>query len=176
MIKFRTVNSNMSPESQSSCDLSKNSSLKYERETNIRTIFNCWLHYFQARKWGLQMLIRMTFSEKVFFRHLILFFTGLIVSLTLLDTFISDTRAFIEFRTNILRKVNFTNFNNKKGSEKLWIPNYIHYIRLQQPEIRYFQVFFSFLLQLCSLVWVLVTQGKHTMKLICLSVINFKSP
>ena len=116
MIHLRTVNSIMSSDLQCSCDLSNNNSLKYERETNLRTILNGWLQYFQARKWGLQMLIRMTFSEKVFFRHLILFSTGLIVSLTLLDPLISDTRAFIEFRTNILRKVNFTNFNNKKGS------------------------------------------------------------
>ena len=144
MIQFRTVNSIMSSDFQCSCDLSNNSALKYERETNLRTILNGWLQYFHARKWGLQMLIRMTFSEKVFFRHLILFSTGLIVSLTLLDPLISDTRAFIEFRTNILRKINFTNFDNKKGSEKLLIPNYIHYIRLQQPEIRYYQVFLNF--------------------------------
>jgi len=105
----------------------------------MRTILKYWLQYFQTRRWGLQMLIRMTFSEKVFFRHLIVFCVGLILSLTILDPHISDTRAFIEFRTNILRKVNFTNFDNQKGSNKLLIPNYIHYIRLEQPEIRFFE-------------------------------------
>ena len=136
MIQFGTINSIMSVECN--CELSNNNFVKYERETNLRTILKHWLQYFQARKWGLQMLIRMTFSEKVFFRHLIVFCLGLITSLTLLDPHISDTRAFIEFRTNILRKVNFTNFDNNKGSEKLLIPNYIHYIRLEQPEIRYY--------------------------------------
>ena len=138
MIQFGTINSIMSVEFQCNCELSNNNFVKYERETNLRTILKHWLQYFQARKWGLQMLIRMTFSEKVFFRHLIVFCLGLITSLPLLDPHISDTRAFIEFRTNILRKVNFTNFDNNKGSEKLLIPNYIHYIRLEQPEIRYY--------------------------------------
>ena len=128
----------MSSDLQCSCELDNNNFMKCEKDTNIRTIMKYWLQYFQTRRWGLQMLIRMTFSEKVFFRHLIVFCVGLILSLTILDPHISDTRAFIEFRTNILRKVNFTNFDNQKGSNKLLIPNYIHYIRLEQPEIRCF--------------------------------------
>ena len=82
------------------------------------------------------MLIRMNFCNKVFFRHLIALCVGLILSLSLCDYYISDTRAFIEFRTDILRTVNFTNFDNERGSDKPVIPNYIHYIRLEQPEIR----------------------------------------
>ena len=137
MIQFRTVNSIMSPDFNCSCDLTNNNYVKRDRETDIRTILKSWLQYLQTRRWGLQMMIRMTFSEKIFFRHLIVFCVGLTLSLDQLVPLISDTRAFIEFRTNILRKVNFTNFDNVKGSDKLLIPNYIHYIRLEQPEIRY---------------------------------------
>ena len=138
MIQLRTINSIMSLDLQCNCELGNNNYMKCETDTNMRTILKYWLQYFQTRRWGLQMLIRMTFSEKVFFRHLIVFCVGLILSLTILDPHISDTRAFIEFRTNILRKVNFTNFDNQKGSNKLLIPNHIHYIRLEQPEIRCF--------------------------------------
>ena len=83
------------------------------------------------------MLIRMTLSEKSFIRHFIVFSIGVIVSLAWADQYISDMKAFIEFRTNILKKVNFKDFDNDKGSDKYLIPNYIHYIRLEQPEIRY---------------------------------------
>ena len=83
------------------------------------------------------MLIRMTLSEKSFIRHFIVFSIGVIVSLAWADQYISDMKAFIEFRTNILKKVNFKDFDNDKGSDKYLIPNFIHYIRLEQPEIRY---------------------------------------
>ena len=58
------------------------------------------------------------------------------LSLSWSDQYITDVKAFIEFRTNILKKVNFTNFDNVNGVAKEIIPNYIHYIRLEQPEIR----------------------------------------
>ena len=136
MIPFRSFHSIMSSDLQCSCDISSNNLMKCDRGTDMRPMLADWLRYFKTRRWGLQMLIRMTLSEKVFFRHLIAFCVGLILSLSLCDYFMSDTRAFIEFRTNILRKVNFTNFDNERGSDKPVIPNYIHYIRLEQPEIR----------------------------------------
>ena len=49
----------------------------------------------------------------------------------------SQTRAFIEFRTNILRPTDFSQFDNVSGAGREIIPNYVHYIRLQQPEIRW---------------------------------------
>ena len=102
----------------------------------ILQLLKDWFLYFKSRRWGLQMLIRLTIREKVFLRHFIVFCLGLILSLSWTDKYISDMKAFIEFRTNILKNVNFTNFDNVKGADRYLIPNYIHYIRLEQPEIR----------------------------------------
>ena len=57
-------------------------------------------------------------------------------SLSWSDPPIRNVKAFIEFRTNILNKVNFSNFDNVHGVSREIIPNYIHYIRLEQPDIR----------------------------------------
>ena len=62
---------------------------------------------------------------------------GLLASLTWADSLLSQTRAFIEFRTNILRPTDFSQFDNVSGAGREIIPNYVHYIRLQQPEIRW---------------------------------------
>ena len=91
------------------------------------------------RRFGLQLLIRLTNREKLFFKHVILFFIGLNVSLLICDPLMKDIKAFIEFRTNILNKMNFSDLDNVKGSSKMIIPNFIHYIRLGQPEIRFFE-------------------------------------
>lgn len=86
------------------------------------------------------MLIRLSVSERVFIRHFILFCVGIIISLTWVDSYVSDIKAFMEFRTNIMKKVNFTGFDNVSGVlDSEIIPNYIHYIRLEQPEIRFFE-------------------------------------
>ena len=96
------------------------------------------LQYLRSRRWGLQLLIRLSVSERVFIRHFILFCVGVFISLTWVDSYVSDIKAFMEFRTNIMKKVNFTGFDNVNGvTGKEIIPNYIHYIRLEQPEIRY---------------------------------------
>ena len=76
----------------------------------ILQLLKDWFLYFKSRRWGLQMLIRLTIREKVFLRHFIVFCLGLILSLAWTDKYISDMKAFIEFRTNILKNVNFTNF------------------------------------------------------------------
>ena len=95
------------------------------------------LRYARSRRWGLQLLIRLSVSERVFIRHFILFCVGIIISLTWVDSYVSDIKAFMEFRTNIMKKVNFTGFDNVSGVfDSEIIPNYIHYIRLEQPEIR----------------------------------------
>ena len=95
------------------------------------------LCYLRSRRWGLQLLIRLSVSERVVVRHFILFCVGVIISLTWVDSQVSDIKAFMEFRTNIMKKVNFTGFDNVSGMEGVEIiPNYIHYIRLDQPEIR----------------------------------------
>ena len=112
-----------------------------------------WVIYFKSRRWGFQMLIRLTNHERIFFRHLIIFFVGMILrfvhrmcntqnnkcfskSLSWSDPYIRNVKAFIEFRTNILNKVNFSNFDNVHGVSREIIPNFIHYIRLEQPDIR----------------------------------------
>ena len=100
---------------------------------------NSIIEHLRLRRFGLQLLIRLTNREKVFFKHVILFFLGLNVSLLFCDLLIKDIKAFIEFRTNILNKMNFSDFDNVRGSSKMIIPNYIHYIRLGQPEIRFFE-------------------------------------
>ena len=125
---------------QCSCEVGNTNVLSKCENFNQLTITKMlkeWMKYFQSRRWGLQMLIRMTLSEKSFIRHFIVFSIGVIVSLGWADQYISDMKAFIEFRTNILKKVNFKDFDNDKGSDKYLIPNFIHYIRLEQPEIRY---------------------------------------
>ena len=95
------------------------------------------LQYARSRRWGLQLLIRLSVSERVFIRHFILFCVGIIISLTWVDSYVSDIKAFMEFRTNIMKKVNFTGFDNVSGVlDSEIIPNYIHYIRLEQPQIR----------------------------------------
>ena len=93
--------------------------------------------YWRSRRWGFQLLIRLSASERVLIRHFILFCVGVILSLSFVDSYVSDIKAFMEFRTNIMKRVNFTGFDNVKGAEREIIPNYIHYIRLQQPQIRY---------------------------------------
>ena len=66
-----------------------------------------------------------------------MFCIGVIFTLTWVESFIVDIRAFMEFRTDIMKKVNFTGFDNVSGiPDREIIPNYIHYIRLEQPEIR----------------------------------------
>ena len=108
-----------------------------ESSENSDNILVLTVNYLKSRRWGLQMLIRLTNQEKLVLRHFIVFCIGALSSLLWADTLISDIKAFIEFRTNILNTVNFTNFDNKIGTKKLIIPNYIHYIRLDQPNIRY---------------------------------------
>ena len=38
-----------------------------------------WIIYFKSRRWGFQMLIRLTNHERLFFRHLIIFLVGMIL-------------------------------------------------------------------------------------------------
>ena len=47
----------------------------------ILQLLKDWFLYFKSRRWGLQMLIRLTIREKVFLRHFIVFCLGLILSL-----------------------------------------------------------------------------------------------
>merc|ERR1719483_980310 len=87
------------------------------------------LHYLRSRRWGLQLLMRLSVSERVFIRHFIIFCVGIVLSLTWVDSYVSDIKAFMEFRTNIMKKVNFEGFDNVSGvQDKEIIPNYIHYI------------------------------------------------
>ena len=37
-----------------------------------------WIIYFKSRRWGFQMLIRLTNHERILFRHLIIFLLGMI--------------------------------------------------------------------------------------------------
>ena len=94
------------------------------------------LKYWRSSRWGLQLLIRLSASERGFIRHFILFCVGIVLSLSWVEGYVSDIKAFMEFRTNIMKKVNFTGFDNVHGADREIIPNYIHYIRLEQPEIR----------------------------------------
>ncbi len=75
--------------------------------------------------------------EREWVSLLALFCLGLVASLAWLDGLLVDLKAFIEFRTRILDTRNFTNFDNETGAAEFIIPNYIHYIRLDQPELKY---------------------------------------
>ena len=67
-----------------------------------------------------------------------MFCVGIIISLVWVDSYVSDIKAFIEFRTDVMKSINFTGFDNVNSTsgEKI-IPNYIHYIRLEQQEVRW---------------------------------------
>ena len=122
--------------SDRSCGCCDHREVIFLPKPRILRLIKCWFLYLKSRRWGLQMLIRLTLREKVILRHFIVFCIGLILSLSWAEQHISDMKAFIEFRTNILKNINFTNFDNVKGADRYLIPNYIHYIRLEQPEIR----------------------------------------
>jgi len=98
------------------------------------------VNYLRSRSWGLQLLIRLTLREKQLSRHLTTFCLGLSVALFLCEEEIRASRAFLEFRTGALGVRNFSNFDNISGLPgREVIPNYVHYIRLQQPELRFFE-------------------------------------
>ena len=122
--------------SDRSCGCCDHREVIFLPKPRILRLIKCWFLYLKSRRWGLQMLIRLTLREKVILRHFIVFCIGLILSLSWAEQYISDVKAFIEFRTNILKNINFTNFDNVNGADRYLIPNYIHYIRLEQPEIR----------------------------------------
>ena len=102
---------------------------------NCDLINNHYTDNFKVKRYSCSF--RLNSKEKKLIKHLILFLIGLIISLECCDVYISEIKAFIEFRTRILNKVNFSGFDNEVGSEKYLIPNYIHYIRLDQPYIRW---------------------------------------
>jgi len=96
--------------------------------------------YLRARSWGFQLLIRLTLREKELSRHFTTFLLGLSATLFLCENEIRASRAFLEFRTEALNTRNFSNFDNISGLPgREVIPNHVHYIRLQQPEIRFFE-------------------------------------
>ncbi len=76
------------------------------------------------------------FRERQWLSLLTAFCLGLVASLNSLDGLLADVKAFIEFRTRILDGKDFRNFDNEVGAKELIIPNYVHYIRLDQPELR----------------------------------------
>ena len=76
------------------------------------------------------------FRERKWLCFLTAFCVGLVSALAAVDGLLADIKAFIEFRTRILASRNFSHFDNEAGAQELIIPNYIHYIRLHQPELR----------------------------------------
>ena len=109
--------------------------VKVREDRNLACI-KSWLLYLKTRRCGLQMLIRLSTRERLLVQHFIVFNFGLILSLIWCQLYICNIRAFIEFRTDILKSVNFSNFDNQRGAERFVIPNYVHYIRLNQSYIR----------------------------------------
>ena len=102
----------------------------------LKSIKRALLHI-RSRRWGLQLLLRLSVSERDCVRKFIVFCVGIILSIRWVDSYVSDIKAFIEFRTDIMKGVDFTGFDNINGvNNKVIIPNYIHYIRLNQSEIR----------------------------------------
>jgi len=98
------------------------------------------VHYMKSRWWGLKLLIRMTLRERQVARHLTVFCVGLCLALHLVESTLRTTRAFLEFRTGAHSTQDFSKFDNISGLVgREVIPNYIHYIRLQQPELRFFE-------------------------------------
>ena len=96
------------------------------------------LQYIKLRRWGFRLLIRLNVGEKHSIQKFIVFCVGIIISIAWVDSYVSDIKAFIEFRTDVMKSINFTGFDNvnRTSGEKI-IPNYIHYIRLEQQEVRW---------------------------------------
>ncbi|XP_023320869.1 uncharacterized protein LOC111695693 [Eurytemora carolleeae] len=72
--------------------------------------------------------------------HLIIFLVGVLAAVLFSESLITSTRAFIEFRIGVYKENRFGNiFSPVENSDGFLIPNYIHYIRINQSELRFFE-------------------------------------
>ena len=83
-------------------------------------------------------ITKLNKDQQFSLRHVTTFCLGIILSFLLVDENTRDVKSFLEVRTNAYKHVNFTGFDNTTANNggKL-IPNHIHLIRLNQPDLKF---------------------------------------